>query len=57
MYDLCKGLNNTIEYIIDSNDWKMKAGSPVDVFKDRKDSNISVKHWHINIFKQRNIIL
>ncbi len=44
MDDLYKGLNRIIENIIDSNDLKMKPGSPIDVFKDRKDYNISLKY-------------
>jgi len=41
---LYKGLYNIIENIIDSNDLKMKPGSPVDVFKDRKDYNLGLKY-------------
>ena len=41
---LYKGLYNVIENIIDSNELKMKPGSPVDVFKDRKDYNIGLKY-------------
>ena len=41
---LYKGLYNIIENIIDSNELKMKPGSPVDVFKDRKDYNIGLKY-------------
>ncbi len=44
MDDLYKGLKNIIEYIIDSNDLKMKPGSPVDGFKDRKDYNLGLKY-------------
>ena len=44
MDDLYKGLYRIIENIIDSNDLKMKSGSPVDVFKDRKDYNIGLKY-------------
>ncbi len=43
--DLYKGLYRIIENIIDSNDLKMKTGSPVDVFKDRKEyNNIGLKY-------------
>ena len=41
---LYKGLYNIIEYIIDDYDLKMKPGSPVDVFKDKRDYNIGLKH-------------
>ena len=41
---LYKGLYNIVEYIIDSNGLKMKPGSPVDAFKDRKDYNIGLKY-------------
>ena len=41
---LYKGLYNVIENIIDSNELNMKPGSPVDVFKDRKDYNIGLKY-------------
>ena len=44
MDDLYKGLNRIVENIIDSNDLKMKTGSPGDVFKDRKDYNIGLKY-------------
>ncbi len=42
---LYKGLYNIIENIIDDNQLKMKSGSPVDVFKDRKDYNIGLKFF------------
>jgi hypothetical protein len=41
---LYQGLYNIIEYIIDDYDLKMKPGSPVDVFKDKRDYNIGLKH-------------
>ena len=40
---LYKGLYNIIDNIIDSNNLKMKIGSPVDVFKDRRDYNLGLK--------------
>jgi hypothetical protein len=40
---LYKGLYNIIDNIIDSNNLKMKTGSPVDVFKDRRDYNLGLK--------------
>ena len=40
---LYKGLYNIIDNIIDSNNLKMKTGSPVDVFKDRRDYNLVLK--------------
>ena len=43
MDDLYKGLDRIIENIIDSNDLKMKPGSPTDVFKDRHDYNLGLK--------------
>jgi hypothetical protein len=36
-------LLNKFENIIDSYDLKMKTGSPVDVFKDRRDYNLGLK--------------
>jgi hypothetical protein len=48
MDELCKGFNNIIENLIDFNDLKMKPGSPVDVFKDRKDYNIGLKYKYIS---------
>ena len=44
MDNLYKGLYNIVQNIIDSNDLKMKPGSPTDVFKDRKDYNIGLKY-------------
>ena len=40
---LYKGLYNIIENVIDSNDLKMKTGSPTDVFKDKLDYNLGLK--------------
>ena len=40
---LYKGLYNIIDNIIDSNNLKMKTGSPVDVFKDRRDYDLGLK--------------
>jgi len=44
MDNLYKGLYNIVQNIIDSNDLKMKPGSPTDVFKYRKDYNIGLKY-------------
>ena len=49
MDTLYNGLYNIIENIIDSNDLKMKPGSPTDVFKDKRDYNLGLKRLNKNL--------